>query len=122
MHPDDLCEPAPPRVPSIFPCWAEVSQMGHRTCVGYAAITTELGVPMLLVEVPEAEADDAREALPAERVLVAPASLYGVVLTTEAGALAARRQARSWKVQRRALACDDPEEGEEVDDPRDETG
>src|SRR3990167_10268191 len=86
MHPDDLCEPAPPRVPSIFPCWAEVSQMGHRTCVGYAAITTELGVPMLLVEVPEAEADDAREALPAERVLVAPASLYGVVLTTEAGA------------------------------------
>lgn len=31
--------------PSIFPCWAIVSQMGHRTTAGHVTIDTTLGVP-----------------------------------------------------------------------------
>lgn len=101
----------------LFPCWARVSQMGHHTVVGYVTVTTELGAPMLRVDVPGADGDDDHEPLPAGSVLVAPASLYGVEPLSEAAAHEERRASRprTWRPQA-ALPGPTIEEAEEVED------
>lgn len=82
---------------SLFPCWAVVSQMGHRTHYGLCSVNTELGIPLLVVDVPGVDGDDEREPIAAGREIVAPASLYGLVVTTEAAVMQRRAGLRPWK-------------------------
>ena len=81
---------------SIFPCWAVVAQMGHREVVGWveADTTSMMGVPMLRVRLPAAEADDLHHGLPEDVELIAASAVLRVRRITEEEAVAARIRAR----------------------------
>ena len=118
--------------PSIFPCWAIVSQMGHRTTAGHVTIDTTLGVPLLVVEVPGAEAGEpetdgwgetyTRSAIEPRREIVSPASLYSVSVTTETAVRAMVARSRPRTLVQKPLLIAEEVETEADEEPTPEGG
>lgn len=101
---------------SLFPCYANVAQLGHKSTTGLVSEVTVAGVAMIRIDLAAVEGDARREPLPATWELVAPASLYGITPATEAEALAARLRQRPWLDVPAAPRLTGPvEDAEEID-------
>ena len=94
MQTDTDFDPSPfptPTTPSTLPCWGKVSQMGHRTCLGYV----------------ELAGDDERKPIEASINFASPGSLYGFGVLTEAEVLEHLLGSRPYRpMDRRRLADD----------------
>ncbi len=112
----------PDFAPSLFPCWATVSQMGHRTIHGLCSVNTDLGVPLLVVDLPAVDGDDLHAPIAAGREIVAPASLYSLVVTTEAQVMQRRAGLRTWNPPPRteAFLALEVDRAERLDEDRDD--